>query len=182
MPTGWRIQSNKQLGEYLVASELARRGWLVATFSGNVPEFDILATSPNGNAVPIQVKTMRKGNWHFKADKFVEIHFDGDKQILGKKKQNMVQNLVFVLLYAKEYGEDQFFILDWEELRDLVIENHAEWLRKHGGVRPKNPQSMHCGVMVEQLEKFKDRWEKIEEKLNPAKRDSDDYSNIYETA
>ena len=165
MPTGWRIQSNKQLGEYLVASELARRGWLVAMFSGNVPEFDILATSRNGNAVPIQVKTMRTGDWQLRVDKFVEVHFEGDRQRFGRKKQSTVQNLFFVMLYAQEYGKDQFFILEWEELRDLVIENHSKWMEAHNWIRPKNPQSMHCSVHVEQLAQFKDRWEKIEEKL-----------------
>ena len=42
MPSGFANQLTKQRGEYLVAAELARRGLLVATFSGNVPDFDLL--------------------------------------------------------------------------------------------------------------------------------------------
>jgi len=44
MATGRSNQLTKQLGEYLVACELARRGFVVATFSGNIPDFDLIAT------------------------------------------------------------------------------------------------------------------------------------------
>lgn len=53
MATGRNIQLNKRIGEYLVACELARRGLLVATFSGNVPDFDLVATSADGRSVPV---------------------------------------------------------------------------------------------------------------------------------
>ena len=42
MATGRSNMLIKQIGEYLVACELARRGLVVATFSGNVPDFDQL--------------------------------------------------------------------------------------------------------------------------------------------
>jgi len=48
MATGRSNQLIKQMGEYLVACELARRGLVVATFSGNVPDFDLIATDFKG--------------------------------------------------------------------------------------------------------------------------------------
>ena len=59
MATGRSNQLIKQLGEYLVACELARRGFVVATFSGNIPDFDLIATDFKGVSYPIQVKTVR---------------------------------------------------------------------------------------------------------------------------
>ena len=44
MATGRDMQLTKMIGEYLVCAELCRRGLLATTFTGNVPEFDILAT------------------------------------------------------------------------------------------------------------------------------------------
>ena len=44
MATGRSMQLTKMAGEYLVCAELCRRGLLATTFTGNVPEFDILAT------------------------------------------------------------------------------------------------------------------------------------------
>ena len=85
MATGRSIQLNKQIGEYLVACELARRGLLVATFSGNVPDFDIIASDANGHSIPIQVKTIRGGEWQFSADKFVEVRFEGKNRYWSSK-------------------------------------------------------------------------------------------------
>ena len=73
MSTGRRNQLTKQVGEYLVASELARRGFMVATFSGNVPDFDIIATDFKGDSCPVQVKAARRGSWQFSINKFVDI-------------------------------------------------------------------------------------------------------------
>jgi len=43
MATGRNMQLTKMLGEYLVCAELCRRESLAATFTENVPEFDIFA-------------------------------------------------------------------------------------------------------------------------------------------
>jgi len=59
-------RSNKlvgQAGEYLVAAELARRGLIATTFTGNVPDYDIIASSENGKCLLIQVKTIRGGSF-----------------------------------------------------------------------------------------------------------------------
>ena len=137
MATGRSIQLNKQLGEYIVACELARRGLLVATFSGNVPDFDLVATAADGRSVPIQVKTIRGGEWQFLADKFVEVRFEGDKQILGSKLVPRIPHLLYVLVLATKYGQDRFFVLEWEQLQDLVLTQYSAWLHAKGGVRPR---------------------------------------------
>lgn len=165
MATGRSIQLNKQIGEYLVACELARRGLLVATFSGNVPDFDIMATDAEGRSIPIQVKTIRGGAWQFSGDKFAEITFKGKKQILGKKVTPRVPHLMHVFVLATEYGKDRFFILEWEQLQDIVIPNYKKWLAKHGGVRPRNYKSLHSSVRLEQLVKFENKWEEIHKRL-----------------
>ena len=54
-------QLSKQLSENLVTAELARRGVIATPFSGNVPDFDILAFK-NGKSTPIQVKSAKTGN------------------------------------------------------------------------------------------------------------------------
>ena len=48
MATGRQVQLTKQVGEYLIAAELSRRGLLTATFAGNVPDYDIVATGGRG--------------------------------------------------------------------------------------------------------------------------------------
>ena len=74
-------QLTKQVGEFLVAAELARRGWLAAVLSGNTPDFDLVATDVKGRSVPVQVKAIRQGTWQFDAARYVDITFDGKRQV-----------------------------------------------------------------------------------------------------
>jgi hypothetical protein len=166
MATGRSNQLNKQIGEYLVACELARRGLLVATFSGNVPDFDIIASDANGHSIPIQVKTIRRGDWQFRrVDKFVEVRFEGKKQILGSKLVPRIPQLLCILVLATVYGKDRFFILEWEQLQDIAVSGYTVWLAAKAGVRPRNYKSLHCSVSPEQLAEFENQWEKITERL-----------------
>lgn len=166
MATGRSNQLIKQFGEYLVASELARRGLLVATFSGNVPDFDLIATDFKGSSCPIQVKTIKGGGWQFSVNKFVDITFDGSRQLIGDKKPIQILQLVCVFVLAGEkYGEDQFFILEWSKVQDILIANYTHWLDSHGGVRPKKPDSLHCVIVQSDLRDYKDNWSIISSRL-----------------
>lgn len=166
MATGRSNQLTKQIGEYLVACELARRGLIATTFSGNVPDFDIIVTDFKGSSCPIQVKTSKTGTWQFSIDKFVDIHIEGKKQIIGKKKPLSIPHLICIFVIAGEkYGEDLFFILELSKLQDILIANHTRWLDSCGGIRPKKPESMHCALYKSDLEAYKDNWELIMTKL-----------------
>jgi len=166
MASGRSNQLTKQVGEYLVACELARRGLLVATFSGNVPDFDLIATDSQGGSCPIQVKTIKGKAWQFSIDKFVDITLDGDKQIIGAKKPFPIPQLVCVFVVAGEkYGEDQFYVLEWSKVQEILISNHRRWLDSHGGVRPKKADSMHCSIVQPDLQGFKDNWSIISSRL-----------------
>src|SRR6266511_257836 len=100
MATGRSNQLIKQVGEYLVACELARRDLLVATFSGNIPDFDLIATDLKGSSCPIQVKTIKGGAWQFSIDKFADITFEGNKQLIGAKMPFSIPHLVCVFVLA----------------------------------------------------------------------------------
>jgi hypothetical protein len=152
----------KQIGEYLVACELARKGLIATTFSGNVPDFDLIVTDFKGSSCPIQVKTSKSGTWQFSMDKFVEINFEGKKQIIGDKKPLQIPHLICVFVVAGEkYGEDIFFILEWAKVQEILIANHARWLGIWGGVRPKKYDSLHCALYQSDLKEYKDNWELI---------------------
>ena len=52
--------SNKlagQVGEFLVCAELGRRGLIATSFTGNVPEFDLIVADGSLKTLPVQVKT-----------------------------------------------------------------------------------------------------------------------------
>lgn len=159
MATGRSNQLIKQIGEYLVACELARRGLLVATFSGNVPDFDLIATDFKGSSCPIQVKAVKGGSWQFSINKFADISFDGNKQLIGNRKTLPIPDLICVFVVAAEkYGDDQFFVLEWAKVQDIALASYTRWLGSHGGVRPRKPDSLHCAIIQSDLQAYKDNW------------------------
>ena len=53
-------QLTRQISENLVVAELGRREIVATTFSGSVPDIDILAYK-NRTSIPLQVKAVKKG-------------------------------------------------------------------------------------------------------------------------
>ena len=157
------------LGENLVVSELARRGIVSTTFSGNVPDIDILAFK-NNVSIPIQVKSLStknnpKGNISTNANNYLKIVWDDKKQIISGLKP-IDKNLIFIFTQIGEnYGNDKFFICKQNEIQKIIFNGYKEYLDKNNGIRPRNPQSTHCSYNLSQLLKFEDNWELIESKF-----------------
>jgi len=153
-------QPTKQAGEYLVAAELARLGLICATFSGNVRHYDIVASGPAGGHIAIQVKTKTSGSWQLSLDAFADVTMKGKQQILGRPKPEPFEGLIIVFVaLGREYGRDEFFVVPWRSLRDIVINGHREYLASHGGRRPRNPNSLHTAVAVNHLNPYRANWE-----------------------
>ena len=166
MATGRQNKIVGQTGEYLVASELSRRGLIATTFTGNVPHYDIIASNEKGKHVSVQVKTISRSTWQFaKVDQFVEVNFEERVQIVGNCLPSPVINLVFVFVKLVSYGSDKFYICTWPELAEIVSQNHSEYLAKHNGVRPKKWDSLHGALSEKHISQFEDRWGLIEEQL-----------------
>ena len=81
MATGRNMQLTKMISEYLVCAEFCRGGLLATTFTGNVPEFDILATDKDLQTIPIQVKGNAKGDWILRANPFLNINYNEETKI-----------------------------------------------------------------------------------------------------
>lgn len=166
MLRNFNTQLAGQIGESLVVAELGRRGIVATGFAGNVPDIDLLAYR-NGHTIALQVKSVRTGSISFDAKRFMTIEFRGDMQIIADTPPALDTALIFVFVgIGQRIGEDRFFILDQGALQGIVRANHAAWLAKHGGIRPKNPQSTHTAVSLADLEQYRDNWTLIESRLS----------------
>ena len=153
-------------GEYLVAAELCRRGLIATTFTGNVPYYDIIASDEKGQHLSVQVKASRSGSWQFgDVTKFFDVTFDGQKQNTGKPKASPVARLVVVFVVVSQSGGDRFYILTWDQLRDILRDGHKRYIAKHKGVRPKKWDSLHAAILEEHLLSFRDNWKLIKHSL-----------------
>ncbi len=166
MPRNFKTQLAGQIGESLVVAELGRRGIVATSFAGNVPDIDLLAYR-DGRTIALQVKSVRTGSVSFDAKRFMSITFEGDRQIITDPALALDRALVFVFVsIGDQIGGDRFFILDQGSLQSIIATNHSAWLAKHGGIRPRNPQSTHTAVALGQLEDYRDHWELIENRLS----------------
>ena len=166
MATG---RSNKlvgQTGEYLVAAQLSRRGLIATTFTGNVPNYDIIASNEDGKHVSVQVKASRVSSWQF-ADitKFCDISFKGKHQIVGKLKRCPVRRLVVIFVMIDVNGADRYYILTWRKLRSLIVKNHRDYLARYGGMRAQRWDSLHAAIQEKTLKPYRDKWSIVERNL-----------------
>lgn len=169
MATG---RSNKlvgQVGEFLVCAELGRRGFIATPFSGNVPDYDLIATDERCVSIPVQVKTSNgKDTWQFSADTYLNIEFDQDtkRQTVTGRTALLDAHLIHVFVWLDPRGrEDRFFVLAKQDLQNLIHDGYTTYLGRHEGRRPKEPESRHTAVSVPQLEPHEDRWELIIDRL-----------------
>ncbi len=165
MATGWNLQLAKQAGEYLVAAELCRRDLITTTFTGNVPHYDIIASRPNGSHVSIQVKTIRSGSWQFDVGKFAQVTFKGRRQVMGKWLSEPLPGSFCVLVILGDTGKDRFFVLKWRDLQRIIVSGHRRWLKRIGGVRPRNPKSLHSALAPSRLSHYENDWALIEKSV-----------------
>ena len=160
MATGRQGQLTKQVGEYLVAAELSRRGLLTATFAGNVPDYDIVATGGRGQTALVQVKAIAGPSWQFDIRTFTDVRYTAGAQTMGQPTPPPAGDLicVFVRLNKDGYGADRFYVLRWPELQRVLINGYRGYLERHGGRRPKRADSFHTALRETHIEPFLDNW------------------------
>lgn len=161
MATGKSVQLTKQVGEYLVSAELCRRGQISTTFAGNVPAFDIVAVDQNQKATVVQVKTINKGDWQFDAREFLTFSREGKRQVVTGLVGLQTPNLPYVFVRLRGQNQDEFYVCRMRDVQTIVRDKYTAWLSAHQGIRPRNPESFHCSVSIQDLDRFRDNWKLI---------------------
>ncbi len=118
--------------------------------------------------MPVQVKTINRGAWQLDIRGFADVTLDGDRQLVGAPKPVPYASLVFVFVALQAYGSDQFFIVEYEHLRDLLLDEYKAYLAKNDGHKPKNPKSFHTALKPGSLAEFRDRWDTILQRVKHA--------------
>jgi hypothetical protein len=167
-------RSNKlagQIGEYLVCAELGRRGYIATSFTGNVPEFDLIVANDELKTVPIQVKTSRGDNWPTTASLWIDIEIDDEKrkQIDLGNKPISNPNLIYVCVVLAEPDvgqQDRFFILKKKDLQRICAKNYREWMDGINWLRPRNYKSLDNRYYIKNLLKYENNWDLVNKELN----------------
>lgn len=106
-------------GEYFVAAELSRHGYVASLTLRNTRGIDVLASNSNATrAVGIQVKTNQS---------------DRREWILNKKAEaEVAENLFYVFVRLNRTGMPAFHVVPRATVAKLVRADHAAWLKAPG--------------------------------------------------
>ena len=133
-------------GEYFVAAELSKRGYIASITLRNTRGVDIVCSSGDASkSVAIQVKTNRHSNRDW---------------ILNQKSEDyFADNLfyVFVNLHNNTKTPD-YFVVPSKDVAEYTKTTHSEWLsgtKKNGTERTDTPMRKFSDLS----EIYRDKWE-----------------------
>jgi hypothetical protein len=139
-------------GEYFVAAELSRRGWIATVTLKNTPNIDVIATTLNGaRSVNIQVKTRSIGNrqgW-----------------ILNKAVEQVVPQKNFYIAFVDLIGIDQhpdYYLIPKNIFAQWISEQHKIWLEqlgREGRRHVDNPIRALHKAQLKVFEKYHNNWD-----------------------
>jgi hypothetical protein len=132
-------------GEYLVAAELSRRGYVATLTLRNTRGIDILASNSDATrSVGIQVKTAQgaKPDW-----------------MMNKKAEaDLAENLFYIFVCLTPEGSATFYVVPRKVVAEYVRESHAGWLETPGRQgRPHKDTDMRR--YKDPAHEYKDRWD-----------------------
>ena len=112
-----------------------------------MPLYDIVALTPSGVTLQIQVKAINKGDWQLDAKHFLEIEYDKDTdtQRIQALKTISIANLVFVLIKIIQSGQDELYVASYPDIQKIVKE----------GYRRTNGKSNHFALRRKMIAEFK---------------------------
>jgi hypothetical protein len=139
-------------GEYFVAAELSRRGYVASITLRNTRGIDVLASNTNATrSVGIQVKTRQDVGTNWVLSKKAERQVKGDE----------AQNLFYVFVSLNGGGAPSFHIVPRKTVAHFITVNHRRWMRtpgRHGRRHVDNPMRK----FADPEGKYRDRWDSLE--------------------
>lgn len=139
-------------GEYFVAAELSRRGWIVTITLKNTPNIDIIATTRDGlRTLNIQVKTRSIRNrqgW-----------------ILTKGIETLVSNNNFYIAFVDLTGINEkpdYYLIPKNLFAKWIAKRHQDWLitpGRLGQAHVDNSLRTFDRPQFKHFEKYHNNWD-----------------------
>jgi hypothetical protein len=137
-------------GEYHVAAELSRRGWLATVTIKNSPGTDVLAQKldpGNPRLIAVQTKTASAGVERFQLK-------ESDERLSARDEW-------FVLVALRDVLErPRFYVVPRDVVAGRIYSDHREWLST-AGKRPRNPTTMRA-LLPKHLGGYEEAWDLLD--------------------
>lgn len=115
-------------GEYFVASVLSAHGFTTTITLGRAEAYDIIAISPKGKTIKVQVKTSWSLNgWQ-----------------LSEKDEISDDDQIYIFVNLNEFKKcPEYWVFESQIVKKYLIESHNSWLNELGRNRQNhNPTKM----------------------------------------
>lgn len=139
-------------GEYFVAAELSRRGWIATVTLKNTPNVDIIATTQDGKrTLIIQVKTRSIKNRH--------------GWILNKGIETEAPRDNFYIAFVDLMGLNEkpdYYLIPKNLFARWIFKRHRDWLAlpgRNGRSHVDNPIRAFDRPQFKEFEQFHNNWE-----------------------
>lgn len=168
MATGLSNKLTGQTGEYLACAELSRRGFIATTFTGNVPEYDLIVCDASLKTIPIQVKTSRGTTWPSRANLWLDIEIDAKSKRQNNQGPKTITNPELIYIYVSlgdSQIEDRFFVCKKSDVQKACIASYTRWMEPKNWIRPRNFRSLDNRCHLEDLLEFENNWSLVESQL-----------------
>ncbi len=131
-------------GEFFVAAELSRRGYIASLTLRNTKGIDILASNQDATkSVGIQVKANKGSN---------------TKWLLSQKaERDIADHLCYLFVNLNETAPPTYYIVPRKVVADYVRETHANWLKTPGKTGAPH-QDTTMRVFEDPDPKYRDAW------------------------
>lgn len=132
-------------GEYFVAAELSRRGYVASLTLRNTRGIDILVSNAEATkSVGIQVKTKQGRGADWMMNKKVEA--------------DVAENLFFVFIVLNDLEAPEYYVVPKDVVARFVRDSHAAWLKT-----PGRRGQVHVDTPMRKFKdpsgSFRDRWD-----------------------
>lgn len=137
-------------GQFGVAHELTRRGYLVTFTMGNAPAADLLCESPGRKSFPVQVKSLRSRNYFLYQESLLETSPD--------------LCFIFVLVPDDLTRPPEYFVLNNAQFHATVQEEDRR-LKEQEKTRGRPYKPFSPGVHYRTLnrDEFRNAWQNLPE-------------------
>ena len=135
-------------GEFYTVAELYRRGYNALVTFGKAKQIDIIVKEGN-NSLSVEVKARMKG---------------GQFLCQCPKTDDTQKVWCFVDLYKKDSEHPDFYILNDQDLIE-ICEKRQAFIKEQEKQRKKYHPFSHLDIKLDELNKHKNNWDLIKEKL-----------------
>jgi hypothetical protein len=136
-------------GEYYVAAELSRRGWLATVTIKNAPGTDVLAQDlETGRVIALQTKTASQGS--------------GFRLTAKDERTTAMDNEWYALVALRASDErPDFFLVPRNVVATMIYVGHRRWLAEPGRGGREHKDSSIRAIIQREVSGYQEAWESL---------------------